>query len=499
MTSSIGSGGQESKRHNVRGRPCDLCRVRKVKCVIEEGAEICARCMSQTLDCTFAQSAPTRKRSVGRLDEPVRPQKRRYTDNLYASIRPFPLTSVCRSSSWRMYSENGTYRENLLSSQTSPTDDPFNGRDPNVPPHSLLNKTLGLEKTRHARYIGSTSAFEQRLFSLCQGRSAQQRGALRAVTHDETFQMILDSSTQHYEEEVRDLDAIEASVFPHGRALINLYFRIIHPSFPILHKKVYLEKYGRTHREFSPPLLAAVYILALRWWDYSRDLVKHSKPDVDKLEALAEKSLHDVIHRPKLSTVQAGLLLSQRHDGGSWVVSTQVVAMGHELGLHLDCSEWNIPLWERGLRKRLAWALFMQDKWGALIHARPSHISIDDWAVLDVTNEDFPESVEDEDDEEGSSEVEKGRVLFSQMIALTEILSEILGTFYTIRARKEMNIGGNEDLGMILERAKPVQMKLKKWYMSLPDVLKIDNTTVRKLSSVGESASPFCGLLNIAC
>ena len=398
-----------------------------------------------------------------------------------------------------MYSENGTYRENLLSSQTSPTDDPFNGRDPNVPPHSLLNKTLGLEKTRHARYIGSTSAFEQRLFSLCQGRSAQQRGALRAVTHDETFQMILDSSTQHYEEEVRDLDAIEASVFPHGRALINLYFRIIHPSFPILHKKVYLEKYGRTHREFSPPLLAAVYILALRWWDYSRDLVKHSKPDVDKLEALAEKSLHDVIHRPKLSTVQAGLLLSQRHDGGSWVVSTQVVAMGHELGLHLDCSEWNIPLWERGLRKRLAWALFMQDKWGALIHARPSHISIDDWAVLDVTNEDFPESVEDEDDEEGSSEVEKGRVLFSQMIALTEILSEILGTFYTIRARKEMNIGGNEDLGMILERAKPVQMKLKKWYMSLPDVLKIDNTTVRKLSSVGESASPFCGLLNIAC
>ena len=66
-----------------------------------------------------------------------------------------------------------------------------------------------------------------------------------------------------------DLDAIERIVAPHGQSLINFYFRIVHPSFPILHKKVFLEKYSRTHREFSPPLLAAVYILTLHWWSYS--------------------------------------------------------------------------------------------------------------------------------------------------------------------------------------------------------------------------------------
>lgn len=81
--------------------------------------------------------------------------------------------------------------------------------------------------------------------------------------------MLPDEGTDHYEDEISDLDAIEALVYPHGKALINLYFRIVHPSFPILHKKVYLEKYERTNRAFSPALLAAVYILALHFWSYS--------------------------------------------------------------------------------------------------------------------------------------------------------------------------------------------------------------------------------------
>ncbi|KAK9242008.1 hypothetical protein V1506DRAFT_548871 [Lipomyces tetrasporus] len=63
-----------------------------------------------------------------------------------------------------------------------------------------------------------------------------------------------------------NLDAIEAIVTPHGSALVDLYFRIVHPSFPIVHKSVFLEKHGRTYRELTPLGLAAVYILALNWW-----------------------------------------------------------------------------------------------------------------------------------------------------------------------------------------------------------------------------------------
>jgi hypothetical protein len=86
------------------------------------------------------------------------------------------------------------------------------------------------------------------------------RNTLRKVSDRDLFLMRPDEGTQNHDEEIEDLDAIESLVAPHGPALINLYFRIVHPSFPILHKRVYLEKYNRTYREFSPPLLAAVYV-----------------------------------------------------------------------------------------------------------------------------------------------------------------------------------------------------------------------------------------------
>jgi len=127
----------------------------------------------------------------------------------------------------------------------------------------------------------------------------------------------------------------------------------------------------------------------------------------------------------------------------------------------------------------------MQDKWGALVHGRPSHINTCDWLVKPVTEDDFPERSADEDDEEGSTEVEKGRVLFSEMIRLTEILSEILAVFYTLRAEEDFRHRRVEGVGWILEKAKPIQLRLKEWYAQLPECLKMENVKIRKLNSSG--------------
>lgn len=56
-------------------------------------------------------------------------------------------------------------------------------------------------------------------------------------------------------------------------------------------------------------------------------------------------------------------------------------------------------------------ALYCQDKWTALLESRPSLISQDDWEVEDLSEIDFPESIEDE--KEGSGEVERGRLVFT--------------------------------------------------------------------------------------
>lgn len=343
----------------------------------------------------------------------------------------------------------------------------------------MLKRTLGLQNDRYSQYIGPTTDFEPSLIDLSpfdpQDESLLSRGTLRKVSDGDTFLMLPDYTTPGHEHVIDDADAIENIVSPHGPALLDLYFKVIHPNFPILQKTVFFEKYSRSYREFSPPILAAVYILAINWWDHSEELVNVAKPDIRELERLARVTLADAMYRPKLSTVQAGLLLSQRPEGDQWAPTAQLVAIGQELGLHLDCSNWKIPPWERGLRKRLAWALYMQDKWGSLIHGRPSHIFASNWAVQPLSPNDFPDVEYDESDVEESAEYERGRLLFTQMISLSQILADVLDTFYTLQAMSAVKEAGPQGTHLVLQLAKPVQLKLKEWFAALPPSLRMDS------------------------
>ncbi|CZT41772.1 related to nitrogen regulatory protein [Rhynchosporium secalis] len=333
-----------------------------------------------------------------------------------------------------------------------------------LPGPSLLKQTLGLQNRQHGHYLGQTSEYDVRLINLSpfngRGEHVSMPGTLRRVSHNVHFIMRSETQTD-VDDELANLDLVESIVQPHGRALVDLYLRIIHPSFPIFDKKVFLEKYGRTHREFTPPLLAAV------------------------LEQLAPAMMSVVLNRPKLSTVQAGLLFLQRPDGNSWALTGQLVAVAQNLGLHLDCSKWKIPEWERSLKKRLAWGLFMQDKWGALTHGRPLLIHSDDWSVRPVEARDFPETADDDDDEEGSSDIETGRLTFINMITLTEVLANILRTFFTVNAIARLSSDSENAMKNMLELAKPIQLQLKEWYSKLPKSLAIGETRARKLSPTG--------------
>lgn len=365
---------------------------------------------------------------------------------------------------------------------------PINDYDA-LPGPSLLKQTLGLQNRQHGQYLGQTSEYDVRLINLSpfngRGEYVSTPGTLRRVSHHNHFLMKSESQAE-IDDELANLDLVESIIQPHGRALVDLYFRIIHPSFPIMNKRVFLEKYERTYREFTPPILAAVYILALNWWSYTPELVNLSKPDIQKLEKLAPQMMSVVLNRPKLSTVQAGLLLLQRPDGDSWALTGQLVAVAQNLGLHLDCSNWKIPEWERSLRKRLAWGLFMQDKWGALIHGRPSLIHLDNWSVQPLEPSDFPESAVDDDEEEGSSDIETGHLTFINMISLTEILTDILDTFFTLRATASLSNERENALKVTLEKAKPIQLRLKDWHARLPQCLAIGEARARRLSPTGK-------------
>ncbi|KAH8749605.1 fungal-specific transcription factor domain-containing protein [Hyaloscypha finlandica] len=435
-----------------RDRPCDACRRRKSRCIIPQDAETCIMCQSRSEECTFIQNPQRRKR------------KRAEDENSPDATRP------------RYGSDNDRRLHGKLELTAA--------LDLQIP----KEQTLGLQNRQHGQYLGQTSEYDVRLINLSpfngRGEYVSTPGTLRRVSHHNHFLMKSESQVE-VDDELANLDLVESIIQPHGRALVDLYFRIIHPSFPIMNKKVFLEKYERTYREFTPPILAAVYILALNWWSYTPELVNLPKPDIQKLEKLVPQMMSGVLNRPKLSTVQAGLLILQRPDGDSWALTGQLVAVAQNLGLHLDCSNWKIPEWERSLRKRLAWGLFMQDKWGALIHGRPSLIYLDNWSVKPVEARDFPESSEDDDEEEGSSDIETGHLTFINMISLTEILTDILDTFFTLRATANLSNERQNAMTVTLEKAKPIQLRLKDWHARLPQCLAIGETRARKLSPTG--------------
>jgi hypothetical protein len=366
----------------------------------------------------------------------------------------------------------------------------------NIAGPTLLKRTLGLQEDRYSQYIGPTTDFEPSLINLSpfdpHDESLLARGVLRKVSENDTFLLLPDDNTPGHDREKDDLESIEMLVAPHGRRLLDLYFRIVHPGFPIIQKTVFYEKYERSYTEFAPPLLAAIYILAINWWDHDDDLASLPRPNVRELERLVRRTLADAMYRPKLSTIQAGLLLSQRPEGDQWAPTAQLVAIAQELGLHLDCSGWKIPPWEKGLRKRLAWALYMQDKWGALVHGRPSHIFHSNWAVQTLTSNDFPDVEWDEDDIEEKAETNRGRTLFMQMVQLSQILAEILECFYTLQAMATVTNAGLQGTHLVLSLAKPIQLKLKEWYAALPGEIRMDSSfqssmlpSAGRLSSIG--------------
>ncbi|KLU86598.1 transcriptional activator protein DAL81 [Magnaporthiopsis poae ATCC 64411] len=325
--SGLTSPGSDSPLSGQPAMPCEACLRRRIKCIMSDDDDdsSCISCQANHVGCSLTESPQPRKRKLkgdlevshSKRSSPGQSDNRRRRRQHQAS-----LSSTAASSS-------------LIEEMAN-----FGGP-------TLLKRSLGLQKDRYSQYIGPTTDFEPSLINLSpfdpHDESLLARGTLRKVSENDTFLLLPDQNTPGHEHQTEDVDEIERLVAPHGRRLIDLYFRVVHPSFPILQKTVVYEKYERDCHEISPPLLAAMYILAINWWDHDEELAPLPRPNVRELERLVRVTLADAMYRPKLSTVQAGLLLSQRPEGDQWAPTAQLVAIAQELGLHLDASSWKIP------------------------------------------------------------------------------------------------------------------------------------------------------------
>ncbi|KAE8150771.1 fungal-specific transcription factor domain-containing protein [Aspergillus avenaceus] len=511
-------------RHRRAIRPCDPCRVRKSRCVIPPGSQFCMNCQSRRTACTFDQKPPPRPhRSQLTKNHDTQPQIQEsgsHSKQTYRCLAPhsgitqgtfIPPTfsedstavnqTICPSSSAIGPGSLGTGDSSvnpeaqMHNGQSSLYAGSFqqNSQDHDIP--------LGLSKSRFAELYGLGSDMEPILMrhrpydSETHEFRLETHSIRRVSRHDMgmqypvTFHIVNDEKAIGYCGH-DEHDDIERCIAPYGPSLMNLYWRIVHPCYPILDKRRFMERYSTSYREIEASVLGAVYLFALNWWAYDRELSNKPEPNATLLREKVIKAIQNSYHRPKLSSIEATLLLLQCKPEDSlnpdhtwsWGYTGQALSIGEALGLHLDASSWHIPTWERELRKRLSWALYMQDKWTALMHGRPSHVHDDNWGVSDIEERDFSDIDIDVDPghvEAPMHDAHTGRRVFMEMVTLSKILSDILAEFYSLRASKI------QDPVELFNRALPVLEKLHLWHENVPSVLSMDRQAPRQLCANG--------------
>ncbi|KAJ9203542.1 transcriptional regulator family: Fungal Specific TF [Paecilomyces variotii] len=429
------------------GASCDACLRRKSRCAMNEMVNKCYSCEFHRQDCTFTLSSSiTSSTAAGEAQS----RKRKLDET----------TAIDQESTKR-------------SSKDRPTSSAEMPR-PHSSAASLASPRPSYQSNQH---IGMTTELEPALLEhlpLDQNdETLLATSRVRKFAEDGVFMRLLDVPPSAVSLSV-SVDTVENMVAPYGPTLVEKYFQRVHPTFPILIEDAFRQAY-RSRRGLSPLLLAAVYVIALKFVDLGSGSQPARRPDANRLESTAMKLLNEALPRANIAAMQAGLLLMQRSNLNTSSLNAQLVNAAFELGLHQDCSNWKMEEREKGLRKRLAWALYLQDKWSSLVHGRPSHIFSANWTVKDLTEQDFLDAFPAVKREDGSA-VGHGPLLFCQFVVLTSILSDILDSFYTLRATEIFNASGINQTRIILERAKPVQIRLKEWFSRLPSPLKMDSS-----------------------
>jgi hypothetical protein len=283
--------------------------------------------------------------------------------------------------------------------------------------------------------------------------------------------------------------------------LIGLFFRFVYPYFPILSKSELFA--GGTLNPsvlhiLPLSLLSAMYATALPFMLYDDLLattIVHSPPPAHQLFRISWTAVTQELHTPRLATLQACLLLLQRAPTNRYTTDTPwktslvgwTVSLAQTLGLTRECGDWtSIPQWEMCLRKRLWYGVFIMDKWASLGAGMPSHIRMEDFDVLPLSDSDLePPSLESNSNTiPGFLEPETDNHHFRLLSELTMILSDIMDSYYSLRATQRTS----KDFTLSLDLARPLRSRLKAWNDSLPPALalrqleRVDSRGMARLS-----------------
>ncbi|KAJ5272919.1 hypothetical protein N7478_008044 [Penicillium angulare] len=243
--------------------------------------------------------------------------------------------------------------------------------------------------------------------------------------------------------------------------MVQLFARYIDPYFPIISKNQIPS--SPSEIKFMPlGLLTAMCATALPFMMYDETLytLLLHPPQAEDLYQLCWLAVSQDLHAPSLATLQACLLLQQRLPSNmylsdtafAWTLMSTALSVAQTIGLHRDPEGWaSVPTWERNVRRRLWWGIYIMEKWVAFTRGMPSHFHDDDYDVSGLTRNDFDDCL--------SSQCLNTKTHIRHLAVLTNILSDIQKAFYSVKATSKTS----HNLTYSLEIARPMRTRLKEW------------------------------------
>ena len=435
-----GAGGGRPHRGRGDHRPCDLCRVRKTRCLVKDSLP-CEKCRRASRACTFDQEPAPRRRQYH--------EERNVTETESGGLMPdpqfhlIPYTSGTEFSAHTPTAVNGStmdvdFNWELFRTQSTPTafdylsdnvmfnedagtstspHDPLPGttvQSTNLP--TVVSPVVG--QIRGAEYMHARQEETSNSSRILLGTSSEMDPFLRSFYHFDAsayFQSSLrgfksftsdnGQSTLFVETPCKVSDAIADNLVPKSHneetlieemepyraRLLDLFERFIQPFYPVCP--------SASNRSMSPSLTAAIYGITLPWRSYdptlpwaqfdTKGVTRQNSPDIHRVWQLAWRHVSRELYAPSYGTLQACLLLMERgkckpfvsDSPFDWTLVLTATSLAYTLGLNIDPDRWPMSAQERSERKLLWWLVYLQGTWIGATMGRPVLIKEEDFDV----------------------------------------------------------------------------------------------------------------------
>ncbi|CAG8478016.1 883_t:CDS:2 [Racocetra fulgida] len=423
-----GSVDATSREKRLKTIACDRCRRRKVKCDGDGYNHLpCKYCTSVGLECTYGKNASRTNTNQSQIASSK------------TNVSSQPIRTPNRSKS------------------TSAT----NG------PQSTSRQRRGSQSNQSTRTAKKATSSTSTSFSIVTSSSNTNTNLNRIIPQvlpilDNDFEYLVklfssmslqneDQVRQHFSHYISQIqDEKETILRPHihdipkldelSHRFVNSYFDNFHPTFPVLHKAYFNERFRDTNKTMPRILLYAVCAIGSNYLDDSMARKDHNDSHILGLEYYehAQDLISQNLNYPRLSTAVALFLLGM-YDSRSFKGCTYI-----------------------GMATTFATAMRLQDKNASEVTLNRMSTISDKYCTIE-----FPEFESLFTPDEFESKIIK---YFIQYFKITKIMYEIL----------EINLSEtNNNIENITSRS---EEKLNNWEKELPPYLRIENCEPLTLS-----------------